>query len=255
MTSPFTYDFGYEWPLLWFHAIPIALGLIGVAAGLWLHWQRWIVVVAAAFAVWGCVGLFFIHVVGGINAPMRLLSDQFLVSDRGRFLDVGAGSGRAAIGVLQARPHTTATAVDIYRGYFGIDGNTPERFTANARIAGVADRVDEVRVGDMRKLPFADAAFDAAVSTYAVDHIPRKDVPVALREIARVLKPGGAFMLGIVNPDAWVRVTMPIPHFGLAAHHGQDPKRWHAMLEEAGFEVREEGTRPATLYWLALKRS
>jgi SAM-dependent methyltransferase len=95
--------------------------------------------------------------------------------------------------------------VDIYSGYFGIGDNTPARFRANARIAGVADRVDEVKVGDMRKLPFGDAAFDAAVSTYAVDHIPRRDIPVALREIARVLKPGSAFLLGIVNPDVWVR--------------------------------------------------
>jgi len=255
MTSPFTYDFGYGWALLWFHAVPFALGLLGLGAGAWLHWRGWVVAVSALLAAWGFAGLFFMHVVGGINAPMRVMSDQFLASDRGRFLDIGAGSGRAAIGVLQARPHTTATAVDIYSGYFGIGDNTPARFRANARIAGVADRVDEVKVGDMRKLPFGDAAFDAAVSTYAVDHIPRRDIPVALREIARVLKPGSAFLLGIVNPDVWVRVTMPIPHFGLAAHHAQDPKRWHAMLEEAGFEVREEGTRPATLYWLALKRS
>src|SRR6476646_2511935 len=123
MTSPFTYDFGYGWPLLWFHAIPLTLGAVAAAAGLWLHWRWSIVATSVAVSVCGCMGLFFVHVLGGINAPLRLPSDRFLAGDRGRFLDVGAGSGRAAIGVLQARPHTTATAVDIYSGYFGIEGN------------------------------------------------------------------------------------------------------------------------------------
>jgi ubiquinone/menaquinone biosynthesis C-methylase UbiE len=119
----------------------------------------------------------------------------------------------------------------------------------------VASRVEDVKVGDMRKLPFGDGVFEAAVSTYAVDHIPQADQPVAIAEIARVLKPHGELLLGIVNQDFWVRLSMPIPHFGLAAHHAQDPKRWHEMLTNGGFEVIEEGTFPATLYWVARKSS
>ena len=69
-----------------------------------------------------------------------------------------------------------------------------------------------------------------------------------------MLKPNGEFLLEIVNPDIWVKVMMPIPHFGLNAHFKPDPTRWRAMLKAAGFEVIEEGTAPATLYWLARKQ-
>ena len=71
--------------------------------------------------------------------------------------------------------------------------------------------------------------------------------------VARVLKPNGEFLLEIVNPDIWVKLMMPIPHFGLNAHFRSDPVRWRAMLKAAGFEIVEEGTAPATLFWLARK--
>jgi SAM-dependent methyltransferase len=143
-------------------------------------------------------------------------------------------------------------AVDIYSGFYGIVENTPARLLTNARIGGVADRID-VQTADMRKLPFPDSSYDAAVSTYAIDHLRRDDIPVALNEVARVLKPGGEFLLGIVNQDFWVRFSMPIPHFGLAAHRPPDRDRWRGLLVGSGFEVLEEGTSPATLYWVARK--
>jgi SAM-dependent methyltransferase len=253
MTSPFTYDFGYGWPLTWGHAIPLALGAVTAAVALWLQWRRSVVIVSMVLSAWGLTSLLVMHVLFGINAPTTLPSGRFMTSGTGRLLDVGAGSGRAAIGVLLARPQARATAVDVYSGFWGIEDNTPERLMRNARIARVADRV-EAQIGDARQLPFPDASYDAVVSTYAIDHLRREEIPVALGEVARVLKPGGEFLLGIVNQDFWVHLTMPIPHFGLAAHRPQDPARWHALLEKAGFEIVEEGTSPATLYWIARKR-
>ena len=253
MTSPFTYDFGYSWMLLWGYLIPICIGAAVGALGFRWSWRRWMIGLGVAFALWGCVGLVVLHVLGGLNAPLVLPSQRFMATDTGHFLDIGAGSGRAAIGVLLARPHTRATAIDLYEGYFGIDDNTPARLMANARIGGVDTRV-EAQAGDARKIPFADGMFDAAVSTYAIDHLRRSEIPTALKEVARVLKPDGEFLLEIVNQDFWVRVSMPVPHFGLAAHRPQDPAQWHRILEDAGFQVVEEGTKPATLYWVARKR-
>ena len=254
MTSPFTYDFGYPWPITWIHLIPLVLGFAALVLGLRLHWRRWLVVLSGVIGVWGAVGLVLTHtMMGGLNAPQRLPSERFLASGQGRVLDVGAGSGRALIGLLLARPRATGTALDIYTGFFGVADNTPERMMRNARIAGVADRADTLKA-DATKMPLPDASYDAAISSYAIDHMGREGTPKAIKEVARVLKPNGEFLLEIVNPDAWTTVMMPIPHLGLNAHFRPDPARWRAMLKDAGFEVLEEGTAPATLYWLARKQ-
>jgi len=200
------------------------------------------------------VGLILTHtMMGGLNGPQRVPSSRFMASGRGRVLDVGAGSGRALIGLLLARPQATGTALDIYTGFFGITDNTPERMLRNARIAGVASRADTV-TADATTMPLPDASYDAAISSYAIDHMGREGASRAIHEVARVLKPNGEFLLEIVNPDIWVKVLMPIPHVGLNAHFKPNPVRWRAMLKDAGFEVIEEGREPATLYWLARKQ-
>lgn len=247
MTSPFTYDFGYSWPILWGYLIPVALfgGLAGM--GLWLGWRRWLVISSSILAVWSFVSMVAIHAFG-INTPQRLPTEQFLASGSGRVVDVGAGSGRAAVGLLLARPRVTVTGVDIYSGYYGIDDNTPERFMVNARIAGVADRAEAI-VGDARELPLPTGEYDGVISSYAIDHISRDEIPKALSEAERVLKPGGEFLLMIVNVDWWALLTSP----PMAHHPRANPVRWRTMLETAGFEIVEQGTKPMTLYFLSRK--
>jgi SAM-dependent methyltransferase len=139
--------------------------------------------------------------------------------------------------------------VDIYSGYWGIDENTPERFMRNARIAGVAERA-AARVGDMRDLPFSHAEFDAVVSSYAIDHLPRDERSKAIAEVARVLKPGGEFLLLIVQVDWTTWLVSPL----LAHHPSQDPEPWRALLQRNGFSLEEEGMRFTTLYFLAKKQ-
>lgn len=246
----FTYEFGYSWLISYGLAIPLVLAGALAAWAMWRGWPRFVTYGAVAVMVWALAGLFVINVALGINRPLELPTERFLASGHGRVLDVGAGSGRAAVGVLLARPGTTVTGVDLYRGYMGIDDNTPERFMANARIADAAHRAEAVR-GDARELPFADATFDAVISSYVIDHLRGTDKDKALAEVARVLRPRGELLLLIINVDWTARLFSP---HAIAHHPGQDPARWRAMLEEAGFAIEEEGTRPATLYWLARKR-
>jgi SAM-dependent methyltransferase len=248
MFSP--YDFGYSWFVANGLAVPLALaGAIGAVA-VWRRWRRWIVVVAAVVAVWAAAGLFLVHAAFGINRPMELPTPAFLRSGAGHVLDAGAGSGRAGVGVLIARPAARVTGLDIYEGYWGIDDNTPERFMKNARIAGAADRAT-ARTGDMREMPFGDGEFDAAISSYAIDHLRPDGVVKAIAEVARVLKPQGQFLLMIVDVN-W-RTWLVSPH-AIAHHPRQDPARWRTLLEEGGFVVEEDGTSPATRYFLARKR-
>lgn len=249
----FAYDFGYSWPFTLGHLL---VSLTATALAIVCVWRRWRVgaVVFGVVAVWGFAGAIAMHDAIQINQPAQLVSDRFLPSGNGRVLDLGAGSGRATIGVLLARPQATVTAVDLYRGYYGIDDNTPERLHLNARKAGVDDRV-RLEVADMRALPFAANSFDAAISVAAIDHLRWDDVERALGETARVLKPAGQLLIVSLNVDGWVRIAMPWSLHG-HGYWGRSPDRqgWHDALERCGFDVTELGTRPATVYFLATKR-
>ncbi len=243
-----SYDFGYTWSLRYAMLVPLLIGggLAGVAA--WRSWPRWVYIPTVLMAVWAAASVVILNAM--LNRPMTLPTERFLTSGSGRVLDVGAGSGRAAIGVLLARPHSTAVGVDIYSGYWGIDENTPERFMRNARIAGVAERAS-THVGDMRQLPFGNRAFDAVVSSYAIDHLRRAERPQAIAEAARVLKPGGEFLLMIIHVDWRTWLVSPL----LAHHPSQRPEPWRALLQENGFTLEEEGTPFTTLYFLAKKKA
>jgi ubiquinone/menaquinone biosynthesis C-methylase UbiE len=109
-------------------------------------------------------------------------------------LDVGCGRGLLLFGA--ARRLTTGKAIGLDRWLPGaLTGNRPEAALDNARREGVADRV-EVNEGDVRRLPFADASFDVVVSNFVVHEVnSRAEREQMLREIVRVLKPGGRLAL------------------------------------------------------------
>lgn len=98
-----------------------------------------------------------------------------------RVIDVGCGDGRHIVEAAR-------------RGCFavGLDYDAGELRRARERIG--AQRVDLV-VGDATRLPFRDGAFDAAICTETLEHLP--DDAGAIREIGRLLRPGGT-LLGAV---------------------------------------------------------
>jgi arsenite methyltransferase len=104
-------------------------------------------------------------------------------------LDVGCGRGLLLIGAARRLTTGKAVGVDLWQAA-DLSGNRPEATLENARREGVADRV-EVKDGDARHLPFADASFDVVVSGLALHNIPKaEERQQAIREIVRVLKPG-----------------------------------------------------------------
>jgi SAM-dependent methyltransferase len=105
-------------------------------------------------------------------------------------LDVGCGRGLLLLGAARRLTTGRAIGIDVWRQEDLAD-NRPEATLENARREGVADRV-EVKDGDARQLPFADASCDVVLSGLALHNISaRADREQAVREIARVLKPGG----------------------------------------------------------------
>jgi arsenite methyltransferase len=130
---------------------------------------------------------------GKFRARDRLIQSLRLQGSE-NILDVGCGHGLLLIGAAKKLPQGRAFGIDLWSRVDQGD-NSREATLENARIEGVGDRV-EVRDGDMRKLPFADATFDAVIANLAIHNIrSREGRREAIREIARVLKPSGQVAL------------------------------------------------------------
>ena len=119
----------------------------------------------------------------------RLLDGLALRGDE-EVLDVGCGRGLLLLGAARRLPRGRAVGIDLWSATDQSD-NRRAATLANAEAEGVGDRV-EVLDGDMRALPFADARFDAVVSSIAIHNLEdAADRERACLEIARVLRPGG----------------------------------------------------------------
>ena len=111
-----------------------------------------------------------------------------------RVLDLGCGEGRHAHG-LHLRGDVEVIGLDmdlasIRKAREGL-GMLPPRETGAPLTAFLA--------GDATRLPFADDQFDAVICSEVLEHLP--DYRAALREIRRVLRPGGMFCATV--PHAW----------------------------------------------------
>lgn len=62
-------------------------------------------------------------------------------------------------------------------------------------------RLDAALVSDMRSLPFADASLGGIVAFYSVIHLQRAEITPLLRELHRVLRPGGRVLLSAHEGD------------------------------------------------------
>lgn len=101
-----------------------------------------------------------------------------------RVLDVGVGTGNLAIRCL------AQGAIVV-----GIDPSEGMLYEARKKAADAPLHLLPVAEPFIR-IPFPDASFDAVVSTYALHHVPRMQHPDAVRETARVLRPGGTIAIG-----------------------------------------------------------
>jgi SAM-dependent methyltransferase len=111
---------------------------------------------------------------------------------RGLVLDVGCGHGRH-LGVLAARGHT-ATGLDVSRRLVSIGRTRAASSPWGPRASWI--------VGDATSLPFPASAFDACLAIAILHHLPaRAERLAAVREIRRVLRPGGMACVSVWDLD------------------------------------------------------
>jgi SAM-dependent methyltransferase len=252
-------NFGYAWQWTYGYLVLTGLALpLFLLSWAW-KWPKLLAAVLALVTIWSIAAFAAMRFGLDINGRMQMPTQSSLKADSGRVLDIGAGTGRSTLMVLEARPHTFVVALDKfsdeYVQHFGNAGRSPvpdqgrERLLLNLKAAGVDQRAS-IEAADMRQLPFGPATFDAIVSAYTFEHVGRIGRRQAMAEAFRVLKPGGEFLLMVLAKDAWLTVA-----WGPIAMHGRLPGKsdWEGSLHDAGFAVAEAGTRPATLYFLARK--
>ena len=162
-----------------------------------------------------------------------------------RAIDLGAGAGHASLALA---PHVAkVVAID----------PTPEMLAVGARLAaerGIANVTAVIATADA--LPCPDAAFDVAISRFSIHHWP--DPGAALREVARVLRPGGRIVLiDLVAPeDARLDTFLNAAELLRDPTHGRTlrPSDWRALLAEAGLHgeiVRSWRFRHDSEHWLS----
>ena len=207
-------DYGIDGPRDVALLLLASAGSMGVAA--WLQqlqvspsWDILLVQVALLVLATDCLllagSLLWYSKVEKQREAQRLLA---LVPWRGDelVLDVGCGRGLLLIGAAQRLTSGRAVGVDVWHR-LQLSGNGAEATQENARRAGVAERV-QIQDNDARDLPFADASFDVVLSSLALHNIPSQSGRrQAVREIARVLKPGGHIaLLDVWHTGDYVRV-------------------------------------------------
>jgi ubiquinone/menaquinone biosynthesis C-methylase UbiE len=142
---------------------------------------------------------------GKMKARDTLL-DAVVIKPGDTVLDVGCGRGVLLMGAAKRAISGHAIGIDLWSNVDQMN-NSRDATLANAGAEGVGDRV-EVKDGDMRSLPFGDASIDAVVSSLAIHNLKLEaDRDTAIREIARVLKPGGRVgILDIANVGHYAKM-------------------------------------------------
>jgi SAM-dependent methyltransferase len=166
---------------------------------------------------------------------LDLLLTRLLPAARGdvRLLDVGCGTGH----------HLARLGARGYRGA-GVDGSGAMLAQTRALLSGVP-----LVQGDVTRLPFATAAFDVALCVEVLRYLP--DGRPLLREIARVLRPGGTCLVTAVprlSLNGYPLVNRLLPRargFSPLRQHFTSVRALRRELERAGLSA--EAVHP--VYW------
>lgn len=174
----------------------------------------------------------------GADAARGPLADQADVQPGHRVLEIGCGTGSLLVLLKQRQPAAKVVGLDPDAAALAIARRKADK-------AGVEIQLDE---GFADELPYPDASFDRVLSSFMFHHLSRTVKEATLREVRRVLKPGGRFhMVDFGGPGGSRGFIARHLH---TDHHlrDNDEHRVLGMLHAAGLaDARVVGRRSSHL--------
>jgi ubiquinone/menaquinone biosynthesis C-methylase UbiE len=160
------------------------------------------------------------------------------LSTRNSMLDVGCGAGHLSFALAPHFSHVVAT-----------DPSPSMLITASSAAAQRGLPQMEVRQASAQHMPFPDAHFDLVASRYSAHHW--NEVPLALSEMRRVLRPGGRLLMIDLLGDESPLVDTHLQAIELLRDPGHvrdySPSQWRRLVRDAGFTLQQEFSWPTRL--------
>ncbi len=186
-------------------------------------------------------------ILGGDSLKRPLIQQAGLKSGL-RALDIGCGTGSLTLLLKKLHPAVEVVGLDPDPKALAIAKRKAQR-------AGLAIQLDQ---GFSDGLPYPDASFDRVFSSLMFHHLKSEEKAATLREVRRVLRPGGSLHLLDFGPPR-SGLSRAVAHVLHHAEHLRDnfEDRIVALLTQAGFarpeEVGYRGTLVGSLsYYRAL---
>ena len=177
------------------------------------------------------------------------LGERLAAFPQAYVLDLGCGAGHASFVAAQQVANVTA---------YDLSSQMLEVVSQAARDKELNNITTQQ--GYAESLPFADESFDIVISRYSAHHW--HDVGLALREIKRVLKPGGIFIImDIMSPghpvrDVWLQTVEALRDTSHVRNYSSG--EWFSMMTDAGLISRSLVTDRLPLEftsWIARMRT
>lgn len=157
------------------------------------------------------------------------LGERLAAFPQAHVLDLGCGAGHASFTAAQQVAHVTA---------YDLSSQMLDVVAGAAKAKGL-DNID-TQQGYAESLPFDDESFEVVISRYSAHHW--HDVGQALREVKRVLKPGGTFIImDVMSPghpvrNIWLQTVEALRDTSHVQNYASG--EWLSLITEAGLIAR-----------------